>query len=42
MADFAFGRFSPVFDLSEKRWLDLDAAVGDFLGVGLRFSDQRL
>ena len=42
MTHLALGRLRPVFDLRQQRRLDPDAPVRDFLGIGLRFPDQRL
>jgi hypothetical protein len=38
---FAFSRFRPVIDFSQKLRFYPDAAVRDLLGLGLRLSDER-
>jgi hypothetical protein len=42
MAQIALRRLHPAFDLGKQGGLDPDATVRDFLGIGLRFPEQRL
>jgi len=41
MSHLAFGGFGPVFDSSQQRRLNPNAAMRDLLGVGLRISGLR-
>ena len=41
MPDLAFSRFCAVFDFGQQLRLDPNAAMGDPLGIGLGFPDQR-
>jgi hypothetical protein len=42
MTHLPLRRLGPVFDFSQQRRFDPDAAMRYLFGVGLRFADQRL